>query len=177
MDALCTLISGHITQKLNLQSTKCVFLGYSICHKGYKCIDSNGKLYIVPALKFFETKFPFLTDPKFLNSISSSKNSAASQSKIESSFDVRRWEIPSQSSQSTFSSNSTTSPTLSPNAIPLVRCPNNYHNQHESSSACDTNSEPIQTPHIIHRNSFSPTNHHTNQQLSFQSSPVINIHN
>ena len=34
-------------------------MGYSLNHKGYKCLDSNGKLYIFRDVIFDETTFPF----------------------------------------------------------------------------------------------------------------------
>ena len=34
-------------------------MGYNLNHKGYKCLDSNGKLYISKDVIFDETTFPF----------------------------------------------------------------------------------------------------------------------
>ena len=34
-------------------------MGYNLNHKGYKCLDSNGKLYISRDVIFDETTFPF----------------------------------------------------------------------------------------------------------------------
>jgi hypothetical protein len=35
------------TRKLAFRSTRCVFMGYSNLHKGYKCLDvGNGRIYI-----------------------------------------------------------------------------------------------------------------------------------
>jgi len=34
--------------KLEPRAVKCVFIGYSSCHKGYKCFDPNTKKMFVP---------------------------------------------------------------------------------------------------------------------------------
>lgn len=51
--------------KFSYHSTKYVFLGYSLLHKGYMCVDSSGRLYIVLTLKFLENEFPFISDSTF----------------------------------------------------------------------------------------------------------------
>ncbi|WVZ71271.1 hypothetical protein U9M48_019877 [Paspalum notatum var. saurae] len=48
-------------RKLSFQSTKCVFLGYSSMHKGFKCLDiSTGCIYVSRDVVFDENIFPFL---------------------------------------------------------------------------------------------------------------------
>ena len=48
------------SQKLQPRSTLCVFLGYSISHKGYKCFHiPTGRTYISRDVIFLETQFPF----------------------------------------------------------------------------------------------------------------------
>jgi hypothetical protein len=50
------------SHKLQFQSTRCVFLGYSNHHKGYKCLDvSIGHVYISLDVVFDENLFPFAT--------------------------------------------------------------------------------------------------------------------
>lgn len=46
--------------KLDQRSIRCVFLGYSLQHKGYKCLDlKNNRIYISPHVTFEESTFPF----------------------------------------------------------------------------------------------------------------------
>jgi transposase InsO family protein len=48
------------SHKLQPRSTQCVFLGYSISHKGYKCFHiSTGRTYISRDVIFLEAQFPF----------------------------------------------------------------------------------------------------------------------
>ena len=48
--------------KLQPRSIKCVFLGYSLHHRGYKCLHvSIGSLYISRDVLFEESVFPFAT--------------------------------------------------------------------------------------------------------------------
>ena len=62
--------NGH---KLNFRSTQCTFLGYSLNHKGYKCLDKNSKIFISRDVTFYEHSFSF-------SSSYSSQTSLASQS-------------------------------------------------------------------------------------------------
>jgi histone deacetylase 1/2 len=45
--------------KLQFHTTRCVFLGYSSAHKGYKCINSHGRVFISRHVVFNEDHFPF----------------------------------------------------------------------------------------------------------------------
>ena len=47
-------------RKLQFRSKRCVFLGYSNIHKGFKCLDVNeGRVYISRDVVFDEHVFPF----------------------------------------------------------------------------------------------------------------------
>lgn len=81
------------SHKFHFKSVKCTFLGYSPCYKGYKCLDSNNRLYISHNVLFDEQSFPFKsTLPSTDNS--SAKYSATS---IFSPLDIPL--VPSQSSR------------------------------------------------------------------------------
>jgi hypothetical protein len=46
--------------KLSFRSVRCVFLGYSSRHKGFKCLEpSTGRVYISRDVTFYESVFPF----------------------------------------------------------------------------------------------------------------------
>ena len=47
------------SHKLDFHSKECVFLGYSNYHKGYKCLDASGRIFISKDVVFNETKFPY----------------------------------------------------------------------------------------------------------------------
>jgi len=62
-DCVCFLhLPSHERHKLSAQSTKCVFLGYSISHKGFVCYDlSCSKFCISRNVVFFENQYFFPT--------------------------------------------------------------------------------------------------------------------
>jgi histone deacetylase 1/2 len=48
------------TNKLQFRSKRCVFLGYSLNHQGYRCLDqSTGRIYLSRHVIFDELSFPF----------------------------------------------------------------------------------------------------------------------
>ena len=54
------VLVGQISNKLQPRSVQCVFLGYSLWHKGYKCFhSSSGRTYISHDVIFDELSFPF----------------------------------------------------------------------------------------------------------------------
>ena len=48
------------SHKFDFHSKECVFLGYSNSHKGYKCLDASGRIFISKGVVFNEVKFPYL---------------------------------------------------------------------------------------------------------------------
>ena len=50
----------YASNKLSTRSERCVFLGYSSSHKGYRCLSTaTGKLYISRYVIFNENTFPY----------------------------------------------------------------------------------------------------------------------
>ena len=45
--------------KLQFRTSKCLFLGYSPAHKGYRCLHPSGRLYIAKTVHFHECDFPY----------------------------------------------------------------------------------------------------------------------
>ncbi|KAL6316894.1 hypothetical protein AAG906_023549 [Vitis piasezkii] len=45
--------------KFQFRSMECTFLGYSIKHKGFKCLDPQSRIYISRVVQFNEKSFPF----------------------------------------------------------------------------------------------------------------------
>jgi hypothetical protein len=53
-------LGPYNTKKLEFCLKRCVFLGYSSCHKGYKCHDvATGQVYISRDVVFDGNDFPF----------------------------------------------------------------------------------------------------------------------
>ncbi|GJW26607.1 ribonuclease H-like domain-containing protein [Tanacetum coccineum] len=52
----------NVTHKLQPRSTRCIFLGYPVNHRGYRCLDmSTNKIIISRHVRFDEDVFPFGT--------------------------------------------------------------------------------------------------------------------
>lgn len=55
-------LQPYNSHKLQPCSARCLFLGYSLRHKGYRCLHlESGRLYISRYVVFEETIFPFQT--------------------------------------------------------------------------------------------------------------------
>ncbi|KAL5756593.1 hypothetical protein ACOSQ2_021339 [Xanthoceras sorbifolium] len=52
-------LRAYNSQKFDFHSSKCLFLGYSNAHKGYKYLHSSGRIYISRNVAFNEQDFPF----------------------------------------------------------------------------------------------------------------------
>nr|KYP49180.1 Retrovirus-related Pol polyprotein from transposon TNT 1-94 [Cajanus cajan] len=47
------------SHKMDFRSSHCIFIGYSMHHKGYKCFTNNGKIIISINVIFDEDTFPY----------------------------------------------------------------------------------------------------------------------
>jgi len=53
------LLRPYNQHKLQFRSSECVFLGVSPQHKGFKCLSSEGRIFISKDVKFNENRFPY----------------------------------------------------------------------------------------------------------------------
>ena len=51
--------------KFDFHTSKCIFIGYSPAHKGYKCMHHSGRIYTARHVIFDENAFPFSSYPAF----------------------------------------------------------------------------------------------------------------
>ncbi|KAH9793691.1 retrovirus-related pol polyprotein from transposon RE1 [Citrus sinensis] len=58
--------------KFAYHSSKCIFIGYSPSHKGYKCLHPSGQTYIARHVVFYENLFPYSSDSAFTSKSSNS---------------------------------------------------------------------------------------------------------
>ena len=47
--------------KFDFHTSKCIFIGYSSSHKGYKCLTSSSQVHILRHVFFDENVFPYTT--------------------------------------------------------------------------------------------------------------------
>jgi hypothetical protein len=65
------------SHKLQPRSLQCVFLGYSLLHRGYKCLHlPTGRLYISRDVVFLETLFPFFQKNSSPSPVTSGKSTS-----------------------------------------------------------------------------------------------------
>lgn len=56
---LLPMLRPYTRNKLEFRSTKCVFIGYNLNHKGYCCLDPcTGRVFLSRNVVFDETSFP-----------------------------------------------------------------------------------------------------------------------
>lgn len=55
------LLGPYNAHKLDYRSQECLFLGYSLFHKGYRCLSPSSRLYISKDVLFHLTQFPYDT--------------------------------------------------------------------------------------------------------------------
>jgi hypothetical protein len=62
-------LSTKATHKLTLRSARCVFLGYSADHKGYRCLYLITNNIVISRHVFNEADFPFSASPRLTNDL------------------------------------------------------------------------------------------------------------
>jgi hypothetical protein len=62
-------LSTKTAHKLASRSTKCIFLRYSIYHKGYRCLDLTANNIVIFRYVFDEVDFPFSVSPHLTNDL------------------------------------------------------------------------------------------------------------
>jgi hypothetical protein len=63
-------LSAKAAHKLLSQSIRCIFLGYSADHKGYRCLNLiTNNIVISRHVIFYEADFPFSTSPHLTNDL------------------------------------------------------------------------------------------------------------
>lgn len=65
----------YSAHKFNFHSQECIFLGYASNYKGFKCLASNGRIYISKDVVFNEARFPY---PQLFPAVISSSASSPS---------------------------------------------------------------------------------------------------
>lgn len=78
--------------KFNFYSTKCVLLGYSHVHAGYKCMDSSSQVYVTHHVIFNPDEFPY---PQLFPVSVSSRPLSQQSSSSSLSTDVLNFNRPS----------------------------------------------------------------------------------
>ena len=58
-------LRDYNNHKFDYHTSKCIFIGYSPAHKGYKCLHHSDRIYIARHVIFDENAFPFSSDPNF----------------------------------------------------------------------------------------------------------------
>lgn len=123
--------------KLHFRPTECTFIGYSLNHKGYKCVDPNGKIIISRNVLFNEFSFPFAKHSTNVNQPITDSHSTSSPHSLNLTVTQHSSQSPNQYvSEDTFSvreniaspiSSSHTSPTSADSPVNNSYLPTNNH--------------------------------------------------
>ncbi|KAG8497255.1 hypothetical protein CXB51_008492 [Gossypium anomalum] len=160
--------------KLQFRSKPCVFLGYSPVHKGYKCLDDTGRMFLSRHVVFDETCFPFA------GSTDSVGNAASPD--IRPEFLHRRFQVPMlasslsvscdspglvrRSADGLLSASATNSSLLSPGDASSQSVPSyGSHSVSHSPPIVEDHSVP-NSPQMVEEVSAPPVNSHPMQTRS-----------
>ncbi|KAK9166949.1 hypothetical protein Scep_002140 [Stephania cephalantha] len=120
------------SHKFQFRSERCLFLGYSSSHKGYKYLHKSGRLYITRHVVFNEEEFPY----HMLFFPSSSTDRSESSSSIF-------LPTPSLSISTSFSS-----PNLSQDKSPSMSVADSAHASSQSNSSDQSTSDQSASPSL-----------------------------
>ena len=146
----------YSTSKLDSRSERCVFLGYSAFHSGYRCLSlASGKLYTSCDVTFIENIYPY--KEQLQQTPISNSNSQLSHGLIGSSLTTIKVILsPKQISPMT-SKQSQTSLIMHEAQSPLQQTPT-HNSANSTHNSTDPNHNDSTTGHIPSRNPLSPSN-------------------
>ncbi|KAH9682619.1 retrovirus-related pol polyprotein from transposon RE1 [Citrus sinensis] len=124
--------------KLDFHTQKCVFIGYSPIHKGYKCLDRTGKVFVARHVTFNELEFPY--SELFLKTKSNILSHSATSTPSSVHFFLPQTPVLSHSSNEEPSA-AVSSPVLSP-ASESHSLPHSVHSQSLDQLSRSSNSSP-----------------------------------
>ncbi|GAU36893.1 hypothetical protein TSUD_220620 [Trifolium subterraneum] len=150
--------------KLQFRSSPCVYLGVSPHHKGHKCLDAQGRIYISKDVVFHEFKFPYLSmfspDPTSTSTLHASSsyhahihfplssNVPSNPSPAQSPILPNNLTLPSTPAPS-HSSPSTTVPSMPSQPPNLPSLNTVFHSPSDNSPALRPNAQPSLIPPVI----------------------------
>jgi len=148
--------------KLQPRSLQCIFMGYNLCHKGYKCVHLPTKrIYFSRDVIFQETTFPYDSIPSFLLSSppSTSQISLPHVNSNQNCFSLPHVNSGQPSSGQDMSPIQSLSSPQSP--IPATHSSQPISTPHLNSNPATRSNQHISTPHA-----------NSNPQLSHISQPL-----
>ncbi|KAH9646728.1 retrovirus-related pol polyprotein from transposon RE1 [Citrus sinensis] len=157
------LLKPYNKHKLSFHTQKCLMIGYSPIHKGYKCLDPTGKVYVARNIQFNESEFPY-------TELFTSHKTVSSSSKFpqsENPFAVLNYQSISQDSSSTYPSASIPDSGAGSDSTALHTSPS-ISSHSISSTPPPTNTEPCSTHHpsTSTQTQISPLVHNTHSMVT-----------
>ena len=138
-------IRPYNTHKLQYRSVQCFFLGYSLNHKGFLCLDyATGRVYITPHVVFDESTFPLAQSKSSISSNDTSAEGSTLAIIVPPSFPT-----PCLLPNSKISHASIDSHSLSTSESPIPTTSSSPLDTSSSSPATDLPPESVPEPQVI----------------------------